>query len=228
MKKNLFVIVLLVLLVLSIAANTVQLATSQEPRLTGVQSRFIKLMEPDRPMSEEERKAHAREFDNLYSRLVLADDIETFKKAADKGGDWKAGAAMFGIMEISDRKYSNSPMDEALRKKAFSELAGLTGHENPHVRGAAFYALGKCRRYEYKEVVADHMIDIKRKGWRHDPDICLVFPPCLKRLDPNEPDGLVTTVYTAGYRALQEMLEDKSALEYIKQRQNSNSEAGDY
>jgi hypothetical protein len=227
MKKNLFIITLLLLLVFSVSANMVQLVTSQEPSMMGVRSRFIELVQTNRPMSKEEREAHAQEFDNLYSRLVLADDIETFKKAADKGRDWHAGAALFGIMEIADRNYSNSPTEEALRKKAFSELVKLTDHENPHVRGAAFYALGKCRRYEYKEAVADHILDIKRSGWKHDPHVSLVFPPCSKRLDPNEPDGLVTTVYTAGYRALQEMLEDKSALEYIKQRQDSNSEAGD-
>ena len=112
-------------------------------------------------------------------------------------------------MEIAKRNYSERSdiKEEEIREHAFLELAKLTANSNANVRAMALFALGKCRRYEHKEIVAKCLDDTAHVDIRW-------LPLC----SDSTTDGLGTSVGYMARFALKEMLGSKKAgVEYIRQ-----------
>jgi hypothetical protein len=133
-----------------------------------------------------------QDLDTLYARLVEMNDIAAFEAALAIEDPVAASVGVFGIMEIVNRNYSMSPESKNLRAEGLSELARLTSHSNPHVRGAALYALGMMRRHEHQAVAAGAIDDRAR---------CHIFFPPFATLD----HGLTTSVDTMAHVALERM-----------------------
>lgn len=222
--KNAAILVLSSLLVLSIAVNIRQCLKAREPNPAEIKNTFVSLMEKRADASKELLQRNKTRYDvasldhqldSLYMELIRANDIEAFKRILRVDLRYAKSMGVFGLMEIANRNYSERQdiREEEIREHAFLELAKLTGNSNADVRAAALFALGKCRRYEHKEIVAKCIDDRTRA------DIAWI-PLCSK----STCDGLSTSVHTMAHSALREMLGKEAGLEYIKQMRTKNNE----
>ena len=215
--KNAAIIALVILLVLSIAVNIRQCRKAREPNPAEIKNKFISLMEKladahkemlQRNKTRYDVASLNHQLDSLYLQLIRANDIEGFKRILKVDFSYAKSMGVFGLMEIANRNYSERQdiREEETRKHAFLELAKLTGNSNANVRAMALFALGKCRRYEHKEIVAKCLDDRTHADIRW-------LPLCTE----STCDGLSTSVHTMAHFALREMLGRQAGLEYIKQ-----------
>jgi hypothetical protein len=215
--KNAAILALVMLLVLSIAVNIRQCRKVREPNPADIKNTFISLMEKRADASKELLQKNMTRYDvaslnhqldSLYLQLIRANDIEAFKRMLNVDFRYAKSMGVFGVMEIANRNYSGRSdiKEDEIREHAFIELAKLTGNSNADVRAMALFALGKCRRYEHKEIVAKCLDDRAR-----------VDIPWLPLCSESTCDGLSTSVGTMARLALREMLGQQAGLEYIKQ-----------
>ncbi len=215
--KNAAILALSILLTLSIAVNIGQCRKEREPNPAEIKNKFVSLMEKradaqkellQRNMTRYDVASLDQQLDSLYLQLIRANDIEAFKRILKVDFRYAKSMGVFGLMEIANRNYSGRQdiREEEIREHAFLELAKLTRNSNADVRAAALFALGKCRRYEHKEIVAKCLDDRARS------DIAWI-PLCSE----STCDGLSTSVHTMAHLALREMLGREAGLEYIKQ-----------
>jgi hypothetical protein len=222
--KNAAILALVILLVLSIAINIRQCRKARGPKRADIKSTFISLLEKranaereilQNNMTRYDVASLNHQLDNLYFQLIHANDIEAFKQILNVDLHYARSMGVFGIMEIANRNYSERPdiKEEEIREHAFLELAKLTASSNASVRAMALFALGKCRRYEHKEIVAKCLDDTARVGIRW-------LPLCSE----STTDGLSTSVGYMARFALKEMLGRQAGLEYIKQMRTKYDE----
>ena len=215
--KNAAIIALVILLVLSIAINIRQFQKAREPNPAEIKNKFISLMEKRADAHKEIMQRNKTRYDvasldhqldSLYMELIRANDIEGFKRILKVDFRYAKSMGVFGLMEIANRNYSERPdiREEEIRERAFLELAKLTGNSNANVRAMALFALGKCRRYEHKEIVAKCLDD--------STDADIQFPPLCSE---SNSCGISTDVHTMAHFALREMLGQQAGYEYIKQ-----------
>ena len=143
------------------------------------------------------------EIDTVYETLVRTNDIEALRAAVDSNWYLGASVGVFGIREIGDNSCMETSDSEKMKKAAYDALAELASHENPHVRGAALYALGQSRRHEYRGTASEHV------GDRAYCD--LFFPP----FTPFAKRNMSTKVGSTALMALQEMLGESEYREHL-------------
>ena len=221
--KNAVILTLVIFLVLSITINVLQCRKDKGPNPADIKRTFISLMEKRKYAEKEMLQKNMTRYDvpslnhqidNLYWQLINENDIEAFKQILNIDLHYAKSMGVFGIMEIANRNYSGRSdiKEEEIREHAFLELAKLTGNSNASVRAMALFALGKCRRYEHKEIVAKCLDDEAQVDIRW-------LPLC----SDSTTDGLSTSVGTMARIALKEMLGKKAGVEYIKQMRTKDN-----
>lgn len=143
-----------------------------------------------------------QELDQLYRYLIRQNNTGAFEKATEIDSYVAACTGVFGILEIANRNYMLKSSTVNARKESLEKLLQLTTHRSPHVRGAALYALGKLRHYEYLDAVVARFDDDARSA--------IFFPPFVE-----SNNGLTSSVSTCAKRAVISMLGDQKGEELL-------------